>query len=273
MARKEKKIINLEQEKDIIEKYKQSIPLIKLQKEYDINYNRIKEIINRYNCEKISHTKRLNPHIKEDYFEKINSKEKAYWLGWIISDGSITNNQEKGKYQLEITLQPEDEDILHLLEKDLGITNKVYNSGEKYKRFSLGCKKIILDLEKLGITQNKSFTVKIPNIDKKYNSSLIRGIFDGDGGFSVYTRSTGQHCQELSFCGNQYIIEWIFNTLTEELPKLSKVSITNEASIKRIRWSSKRDIILLRDYLYKDTENHYLKRKYNLIKANTEVID
>ena len=37
-------------------------------------------------------------------FEKIDSNEKAYWLGLIISDGAITNQSDKGKFQLEITL-------------------------------------------------------------------------------------------------------------------------------------------------------------------------
>ena len=151
------------------------------------------------------------------------------------------------------------------------VENKVYNSGEKYIRFSLGCKKIIQDLEKLGISQNKSFTVKIPKIDKQYNSSLIRGIFDGDGGFSSYHRTNGQNCQELSFCGNQFVITWILQTLLEEIPELKKISITNENSIKRIRWGSKKDITLIKNFLYKECNNHYLERKYKAIQANTEV--
>lgn len=92
---------------------------------------------------------------------------------------------------MELTIKEEDENILHLLEKDLGVVDKVYPSGEKYKRFSLGCKKIIEDLETLGISQSKTFTVKVPSFDSKYNASFIRGLFDGDGGFSHYERSSG----------------------------------------------------------------------------------
>jgi hypothetical protein len=77
------------------------------------------------------------------------------------------------------------------LEKDLGVKNKIYTSNKKYKRFSLGCKKIVLDLEKLGISQNKTFTVKVPKFNKEFNSSFIRGLFDGDGGFTHYIRASG----------------------------------------------------------------------------------
>lgn len=262
--------LNIQQINDIKKQYLNGTPLITLQEYYQISYDRIKNLLK--DCETISTAKRLNPYLIENYFEEINSPEKAYWLGWLISDGAITFQPEKNKYQLELTLKAEDINILHLLENDLGLTNKVYNSGKKYKRFSLGSKKIISDLVNLGITQNKSFTVKVPNFNNEYNSAFIRGIFDGDGGFTTYTRSSNQKkCMELSFCGNEYIITWVLNTLLEEIPKLKHNSITREGNIKRIRWSSKKDIILIRDYIYNNHNNHYLKRKYDLIYANTEL--
>ena len=51
--------------------------------------------------------------------------------------------------------------------------------------------KMIYDLVNLGITQNKSFTVKVPSFKEEYNSAFIRGIFDGDGGFTTYYRASG----------------------------------------------------------------------------------
>lgn len=249
-------------------KYLNGISLLALQRQYNISYERIKNIVK--DCEEISYAKRLNINIQENYFHQINSNEKAYWLGWIISDGSITYQPSKSKYQLELTIKQEDEDILHLLEKDLCIENKVYTTQEKYKRFSLGSKQIVTDLINQNITQNKSFTVQVPNFDKKYNAAFIRGLFDGDGGFTVYTRKTGKKCMELSFCGNQYIISWVRDTLYNEIPALTHNEITDMSTIKRIRWSKKEDIILIRNYLYAEHNNHFLTRKYKLIYANTE---
>lgn len=261
--------LSLQQEKEIKIKYSQSVPLLSLQQEYNISYNKIKRIIKE--CNNVSSAKQKNPKLNENYFEHIDSTDKAYWLGWIISDGSITNNPNKYKFQLQLSIKQEDEDILHLLEKDLGVINKVYTHNKKYKRFSLGCKKIILDLEKLGITQNKTFSVTVPSFDKKFNSAFIRGLFDGDGGFTHYVRETGQVCNELSFCGNENIISWVATTLFSQIPNLKRNSITKEASIKRIRWSSLKDINLLKQYLYDNHNNHFLSRKYNLIHMNTEV--
>ena len=249
-------------------KYLNGISLLALQRQYNISYERIKNIVK--DCEEISYAKRLNINIQENYFHQINSNEKAYWLGWIISDGSITYQPSKSKYQLELTIKQEDEDILHLLEKDLCVENKVYTTQEKYKRFSLGSKQIVTDLINQNITQNKNFTVQVPNFDKKYNAAFIRGLFDGDGGFTVYTRKTGKKCMELSFCGNQYIISWVRDTLYNEIPALTHNEITDMSTIKRIRWSKKEDIILIRNYLYAEHNNHFLTRKYKLIYANTE---
>ena len=265
--------LTLEQEQEIVNLYLNSTPLIKLQEKYNISYDRIKGIISRYTENIVSSAKRLNPDLIENYFENIDSPEKAYWLGLIISDGAITNQADKSKFQLELTLKKEDEHILHLLEEDLGVKEKVYNSADKYKRFSLGSKKIVQDLEKLGITQNKSFTVQVPNIPEEYEAALIRGIFDGDGGFTTYTRANGQKCMELSFCGNFYVIQWIQKTLIKNLPNLKINKITDENSIKRIRWGSPKDIKLIRDFIYNNHNNHYLLRKYKIIYANTELTD
>lgn len=261
--------LNNDQIEEIKTKYQNGIPLITLQKEYKISYDRIKNILK--DCKNVTSAKRLNPNLIENYFKIIDSAEKAYWLGWIISDGSITFQPEKSKFQLELTIKQEDEHILQLLEQDLGVQNKIYDSQNKYKRFSLGSKQLVTDLVNLGITQNKTFNVKVPSFDTRYNAAFLRGLFDGDGGFTAYHRASGQKCMELSFCGNEQIVTWVKNTLFAEIPELTKNSITKENSIKRIRWGNKKDIILIRDYLYKNHNNHFLSRKYNLIYANTEL--
>lgn len=263
--------LSLEDEKTIVTKYLSSTPLITLQHEYNISYDKIKRIITKYTDTIISSAKRLNPELKEDFFEIIDNDTKAYWLGWLISDGAITYQPQKSKFQLELTIKQEDEAILQLLANDLGVPNNIYTSGDKYKRFSLGSKKIVTDLIHLGVTQNKSLTVQIPQIPTEFHSALLRGLFDGDGGYTVYQRSNGQINRELSFCGNEFVITWIKNNLLQNIPLLKPKAIENEHSIKRIRWGSLKDIILIRDYLYYNCNNHYLARKKNLIYADTEV--
>lgn len=85
--------LTAEQLQEIKDKYSHCASLTSLQKEYNISYDRIKNILK--DCEVISSAKRQNPNLIENYFEDIDTPEKAYWLGWLISDGCVTYQPEK----------------------------------------------------------------------------------------------------------------------------------------------------------------------------------
>lgn len=174
---------------------------------------------------------------------------------------------------MSISLIKNDSYILNLLEQDLGIENHVKPFQEKYMRFDLGSKKIIEDLSQYGIIPNKTLTLKFPsNIPSEFDSSLLRGMFEGDGGLTIGTttrfykhlnKSYTKPYQELSFTGTYDMCEGFQNTLLKHV-KIAKKNIKHNHSIYRIRWSNKEEIIKILDFLYEDCENHYLKRKYEL---------
>ena len=228
------KKLSIQDEKDIVNKYLNSISLLALQKEYNISYDRIKNIIKKYTNTTISSAKRLNPNLIEDFFQDIDTTEKAYWIGWLITDGSITYQPQKNKYQIELTIKQQDEYILHLLANDLGVPDRVYSSGTEYKRFSLGSKKMVNDLLNLGLTQKKTFTVQVPNIKSNLYPALIRGLFDGDGGYSICKKTNGQINRELSFCGNEYVINWLKQTLYTEIPNLTHKRLSKSLQLKEL---------------------------------------
>lgn len=241
------------------------------------DYYTIIKILSERGLSPKTRTKLYNPNLIEDYFRVIDTPEKAYWIGWLISDGNI---DEDGT--ISISLKSSDEDILHLLEKDLGVENKV-RPVNNYMKFALGSKMMYEDLVSKTITPHKSFTVELPQIDPNLHPHLLRGLFDGDGGISVYKgthhNSKGkvrtQFHQEFSFCGNIKVVSRIKQILDEAIPNLTKKKIEPESSIFRIRWGKKEDIKLLYDYLYQDCGDHFLKRKKDkldkLFNANTEI--
>lgn len=113
----------------------------------------------------------------KNYFESIDSSNKAYFLGLILSDGYI----HQGK-TVNIKLHIKDKDILDKFLLDLGVDNYCLKVIEdKYILLCIGCKQMVKDLEKYSITQKKSFTVSLPNINSIYMLDLIRGCWDGDG--------------------------------------------------------------------------------------------
>src|SRR5215213_7989745 len=68
-------------------------------------------------CHQASALKLRRPHpntrqVQRDYFNTIDTDEKAYWLGFIAADGTVVSNSRQ--YSIVLDLQPRD---LHWLER------------------------------------------------------------------------------------------------------------------------------------------------------------
>lgn len=115
----------------------------------------------------------------ENYFEKIDTEEKAYWLGFIAADGYVHYDD----YYLSIDLAWVDK--VHILKF---IECVRYTGATRNKKNTFGVclysKKMVLDLIKAGIHTKKSFTVKPWVGPQKLMPHYWRGVFDGDGGFA-----------------------------------------------------------------------------------------
>lgn len=261
--------ISLIQENDVVEQYLNGESILSLSKRYNTNTHRIRKILNNNNIQRITQAKRNNPSLNEDYFEIINSNEKAYWLGWFLTDGCIEDSNDN----LQLTIQKGDKHILEILEKDLGINNHIHIFNKDYIRFSLGSKKIRNSLVQYGIVPNKSHILSFPNnIPEEYEVALLRGMFEGDGGLTlgVTTRyykhrnkSYTKPYQELSFSGTYDMCKG-FQTVLLKYLNITLKTIEPNNSIYRVRWSNKNEILQILHLLYKDCDNHYLKRKYEL---------
>jgi hypothetical protein len=252
----------------VIEEYLNGNSVLSIANKYNTNTRKIQTILANNDISKISQMKRFNPLFIEDYFSIINSKEKAYWIGWLLTDGGVSN-----KNDIEIAIKNEDGYILHILENDLKISNKVKEYQNNYVRFSVSCKNMCEDLSQYGIIPNKTKTLKYPtNIPEEFDTHLLRGMFDGDGGFSIGTtnrfykhrnKSYTKPYQELSFTGTLNMCENFQNTLLKYI-NMPKKNITKNHSIYRVRWNNKNEILSICNVLYKDCDNHYLKRKYDI---------
>ena len=125
------------------------------------------------------------------YFENIDSYAKAYIVGFIAADGALV--ETKTTCSLTITIQYEDKAVLDFIKSEIGNSHKLQeiirpSSFDKTKtihhiRYCISDKTITNDLNKLGITPNKSLTMGniIENIPYKYRDAFIIGYFDGDG--------------------------------------------------------------------------------------------
>ena len=257
-------------EQEVINKYLLGKSVLALSYEYNTYTQKIQNILDKNNINKISTAKRKNPNLIENYFEIINDPNKAYWIGWILTDGGVNN-----KNGLEISLQSCDKYILDMLQNDLGLNDHVYLFNNDYYKFSFYCKKMIDDLTKYNIIPNKSLTLKYPtNIPKEYETHLLRGMFEGDGGLTVSistrfykhrNKSYTKPYRELSFTGT-YDMCKNFHDKLKEYAVYTPKRIHKNNSVYRVRWSNADEIISIFHALYDNCGTHYLKRKYELFK-------
>lgn len=127
----------------------------------------------------------------DDYFEIIDSEDKAYHLGLMYADGNV--NSKRGV--VSIKLSEKDEQTLIEFSKRIGSKKPLYVRkagiiagtsyvGKKQYKMELVSDKLKEDLIKLGCVPNKSLILKFPTeeqVPREYMSHFIRGYFDGDG--------------------------------------------------------------------------------------------
>lgn len=195
----------------------------------------------------------------EDYFENITTEKQAYFLGLLAADGNVSEKRNT------ISLGLSEEDGLDLLEefkKELNSTGTICFHKDKrvdYKRktmvsmqfTSLKTKK---DLEKIGISSQKTSNLSYPKINKELDRHFIRGFIDGDGSF-YYKRGV------LAFClvGTQKILKSIQDILYIELGVNYTKLIKHVTGVYYLRLGHK-NTLKLRGWLYKDS-SIAMKRK------------
>ena len=78
----------------------------------------------------LTKTKKVIYCCNEKYFEKIDSPEKAYWLGFIAADGNIYK-REGHLSLLSISIKDTDIKLLQELQKDLSTTKPIAITQDK----------------------------------------------------------------------------------------------------------------------------------------------
>ena len=205
----------------------------------------------------------------KDYFKKIDTNEKAYWLGFLYADGCITRFYKGEKLKsmsLEITLK--DDDCEHLikfnnaLESNVPIQHRIINNKYNADRLVINCTEMCKDLINLGCTPVKSLILEFPKNDivpQEFIRDFIRGYFDGDGGVS-YTEGEYYHSNRNKyykqyhyrcyFCGNEQFLSELKKILNDNNIKTSDLKKDKRSNAINIYIYGKDNIEEFKEYLY-----------------------
>ena len=199
--------------------------------------------------------------LNQNYFEKIDTEEKAYFLGLIYSDGCLYKNI------LSVSLVEIDSHILESFLFFLNSESKLYNipprkkTHQPQKKLMISNSKLSEDLKFLGVMERKSLSLKFPTEDqvpKKFLNHFIRGVFDGDGSVFSYDRKINNKTYTeigLSIISSNEFIEGLKNVLN-----YGNSYTTNNDRNSIISFKKKNQIESIIDYLYEDA-TIFLKRK------------
>lgn len=208
--------------------------------------------------------------LNENYFSKIDSNEKAYIIGFLYADGSISYRR------LSIGISINDIDVLVFIMNQLNYNGVIHHHmlrGREYVTLSIYSKKMVNDLIKIGIVPNKTYMSKtIPYVKDKFISHFLRGFFDGDG--SIYSSNYRKNPEYgICFSSNKLVLEDIKKILTTKnitTGKIRRRYIDNDISCM-LEIKGNVNIEKMYILLYKDT-NFFLKRKYERFMKFFEIL-
>lgn len=191
------------------------------------------------------------------------NKGELYSLGFLVADGNINLTKS---VRLQLNILQRDIEVAEIIKRELQIPNKIL----LYTRSDTGQEVLSLNW------QNKyawgPFLLKGLNAQKTGNEiwlphmrspHFVRGLFDGDGCIFI---NTEKHKYELSFtCGNKQFLEDLNNYFYEILGvKASKVATQRNKTGNCYRITIyKKSLLVLCEWMYKDSEGLRLERKYN----------
>lgn len=223
--------------------------------------------------------------VNEDFFSSWTSA-MAYLLGVIYTDGCLLPSKIREPWRAKSTStisriniyqkEPELlEKALHLMDCDA----KIYFFKEKkYGEITAGAihaievanEKLFNDLINLGLTANKSLSVKFPDIPNEFVRHFIRGCWDGDG--TVYIEKQSQKVCAGFVSGSLAFLKAMIDKLVDAgFPKRTFHKHNHTKSTYYFRFTGPQ-VPMLYHYLYDDVpETQYLKRKYDLFRLSLEM--
>lgn len=249
---------------EIIDLYKQGGSSVYIAKKFNTGSNSIRRYLKQWGV-KLRSLKQIP--VDETFFDKIDTEDKAYILGFWYADGY---NNATGKY---IVLPITDKDILYEIAKRMKYGGKIreYPRLNKSKKqiytFQVSSKKMSDALSCLGCSQGKTYNAKFPTPDQVPDHLMrhfVRGLSDGDG--CIYVDKEYKVVAKIT--GTKDICNGLQKYLQEELDIKSGVYVakvnekTGYITYRILIGANKENTDKYLHWLYHDA-TIFLQRKYD----------
>lgn len=257
-----KRIPTIEELKIIEEMNNQHYSYKEIAEQLHCSYETIKRIMNDYNIQK-KKSSRKNHLLKEDFFENIDSEEKAYLLGLLKTDGFIKKGKDNRQSRWGISLKESDKILLEQIKTIINsdsILSKDRRKGKECYSLEITNEKMCNDLAKYEILPNKTYLLtdihieQIPEILQKH---YLRGLLDGDGSIFIEKR---YNQIGISFTGYSENFVYSFQQAIDSILNRKQSNKIQKANAYFCKWKGNIICNEILHYLYSDS-NIFLPRK------------
>lgn len=255
---------NEETENKIIQLYKDGTSMREIASNFHFTQGTVRDILVDHNIHiKTNSESHRIYDINENYFNQIDTPNKAYILGLLYADG----NRSSRSNTISIRLQESDKNILENIKKELNAEVPLRfidysNDPKRQNQFLLAIsnEQIAKDLYKYGIVPRKEFKLTFPNwLDNDLLSHFIRGYLDGDGFISNNPKE-----KRANITGTENLLLGIKNILEDQLNiHFSIYSPHNkDTNTRTLAVAGGNQVKKFLDYIYEDADL-YIERKYD----------
>lgn len=214
----------------------------------------------------ITSKKYTHHHVNELYFDKIDSHEKAYFLGLIAADGCIYKGDSDNSYVFQINLSQKDRDILFEMQKafdtDYPVIDFVDAANKYLTKLKISNTKFCKNLMKHGIRPHKTESYDFPEfISEEFINSYLRGFFDGDGNIYI-NKKRGPGRARFSIIGNLNFLLGLQRYLTEKFDIASGIyKCAASTKVKNLEVCAGKALHTLYHFMYDGASLFYKRKK------------
>jgi len=180
------------------------------------------------------------------------SPDFAYAIGLLATDGCLSTN---GTHIIFVSKDLEQvENFKKILKLDSKIGNNYSGTGNLSYRVQFGDILLCKFLRSIGIFENKSKTIGVIKIPRKYFFDFLRGSFDGDGTFYSYWdkrwKSSFMFYSEFISASKKHI-DWIREEIFARIKISGHITKAKKNSCYQLKYAKKESTILLKKLYYK----------------------
>lgn len=253
----------------IIDLYLQGYNKNEIEKMTKINKITITKILKNNNIQQRWKDAYRTYHINQNYFDEIDTQNKAYVLGFLYADGNVCST----KNMITLSLHYKDREILEKIRVDMEYEKSlVLRDFEKYKvkygkntenQYALIIHSLHIkqSLSKWGVVPRKTHILTFPNfLREDLYKHFIRGVLDGDG--CIHKRSDKYNgWSNVDICGTKEFCNGLKDYIEKTLSIHCSVIDSGTTYRATIGGTYKAEKFL--DWLYADAEL-YMDRKHQI---------